>query len=123
MQIDADQPCINRPNQSIHIEVRLTKQDRAQIGNCYGVSALRQVPVEHLESDGKVLVEWRDRNIARCSQEWKVDIPAVAEIKEGRRMQQNQVSTERPLLSGGLLDCRTSRFFVQSGHPFERISG
>jgi hypothetical protein len=51
--------------------------------------------LQRLETDRKVLVERRDRDVAGRTQKRKIDVATVAEVEDSRRVQQHEIRAQR----------------------------
>jgi hypothetical protein len=55
------------------------------------VVAFRQKALKGFPSQWKVLVEWRNRHVARRAEVWEIDIAPISEIEECRSMEQEKI--------------------------------
>jgi limonene-1,2-epoxide hydrolase len=51
-----------------------------------------EVALQRLEADREVLVERGDGDVARGAEEWEVDVSAVAEVEDRRRVKEDEIS-------------------------------
>ena len=100
VEIDPDELRVDRSEQRVHVDRGVLEQNGGEVQDPRREAAVSQVALERLEADREVLVERRDRHVARGAEVREVDVVAFAEVEEGRRMEQQQVNrrTGKPKL-------------------------
>jgi hypothetical protein len=84
MEIDSDDPNVQRIQHRFEIEFRVSNKERRKIDDFDAMSSFAQIPLQRLETNGEILVQRSDGNIPTGSEKREVDIPSISELEDGR---------------------------------------
>src|SRR5262249_43323362 len=90
-QIDADDAGIDGLEDAPHVEVRVREQDGGEVQNGDAASPGVEVALDRPVADGVLLVERRDRHVARSAQVREVNVAPIAKVAERRSVHEHEI--------------------------------
>ena len=77
VQVNADQTRVQGVDHVVKVQQRIAQENGAEVDDPDVVSPVAEESLQRLESDGEILIEGRDWNVAAGAKERKIDVRCV----------------------------------------------